>query len=251
MQFLVDIGNSRVKWARIDADGFVPLASAERSSQKFEQFATEHWAALDAPQRMVVSNVAGPAVAKAVKAWAQEQWRCSVEFIEARRHGWGVRNGYVEPNRLGADRWAALIGVRQICQSAAYVVDAGTALTIDILGADGAHQGGLIIPGIGLMQRALAERAPGIRLTTNKDVRRNETLLAKDTAGAVQGGTLYAAVALIDRVVQDAEAELGCPLKRIMTGGDGRRLLPLLAGDFEFHEHLVLQGIGVIATKDT
>lgn len=251
LQFLVDIGNSRVKWARIDAAGFSPLGSAERAGQKFEQFANDHWATLDAPQRMVVSNVAGPAIAKAIKGWAREHWQCGVEFVEARRQGWGVRNSYVEPNRLGADRWAALVAARQLGKGAVYIVDAGTALTIDVLAADGTHQGGLIIPGIGLMQRALLEKAPGIRLGTNGNVRGTATLLARDTAGAVQGGTLYAAVAIIDRVAQDAEAEMGVPLMRIITGGDGLKLLPLLARDFDFQEHLVLQGIGVIATKDT
>lgn len=251
MHFLVDIGNSRVKWARIDPNGFVPLGSGERPGQKFEQFADEHWAALAVPQRVIVSNVAGPAAGKALSGWARERWQCEVEFVEARRQGWGVRNSYIEPRRLGADRWAALVAARQHCEGALYIVDAGTALTIDVLAADGAHQGGLIIPGIGLMQRVLVDRAPGIRLGDNANNRGTGTLLARDTAGAVQGGTWYAAVAIIDRVAQDAEAELGVPLTRIITGGDGRKLLPLLTNEFDFQEYLVLQGIGVIATKDT
>lgn len=252
MQFLVDIGNSRIKWACIDANGFVPLGNIERPTQKFEQFANEYWTAIDSPQRVMVSNVAGPAVAKSLSAWVHGCWQCEVEFIEARRHGWGIRNSYIEPKRLGADRWAALIAARQFCKGAAYIVDVGTALTIDVLTADGRHQGGLIMPGLGLMQRVLVDRAPGVRLGTNAKCQPAAgILLARETAGAVSGGTLYAAVAVIDRVGKDVEIELGTRLTRVITGGDGRKLLPLLANEFDYQEHLVLQGIGVIATKDT
>lgn len=251
MQLLVDIGNSRVKWARLDAQGFVAQGNAERPSQKFEQFAEDHWTNLAPPRRVVVSNVAGPAAAKALNTWVREHWQCEVSFIEAQRQAKGVRNSYVEHRRLGADRWAALVAVRQQCTSAAYIVDAGTALTIDVLAADGVHQGGLIIPGLGLMQRVLIDRAPGVRLGKAKEGRGANTLLARETSGAVYGGTLYAAVAVIDRVAHDVEAEVGGPLARIITGGDAPKLLPLLAGRFDFQEHLVLKGIGVIATEDT
>lgn len=251
MQLLVDIGNSRVKWARLDANGFVPLGNAERPTQKFEQFAEGHWTTLESPRRVVVSNVAGPAAAKALSAWVREHWQCEVKFIEAQRQGGGVRNCYVEARRLGVDRWAALVAVRQEYRGAAYIVDAGTALTIDVLAADGVHQGGLIIPGLGLMQRALVDRASGIRLGKGMEARGASTLLARETEGAVYGGTLYATVAVIDRVAHDVEAEVGAPLTRIITGGDAPKLLPLLASGFNFHEHLVLKGIGVIATEDT
>lgn len=251
MDFLVDIGNSRVKWASIQDGDLGPVGNAERPRQHFEAFAAAQWAMLEVPRRVVVSNVAGPAAGKALTAWVQEHWRCAVDFVEARSTGWGVRNSYPDPRRLGPDRWAALVAARQICAGSAYIVDAGTALTIDVLAADGVHQGGLIIPGLGLMRQALLDRAPGIRLGNARDVRGAGTLLARDTAGAVQGGALYAAVATIDRVARDVGAELGVRLTCILTGGDSSMLLPLLAGNFDYHPHLVLHGIGVIATKDT
>jgi type III pantothenate kinase len=181
--------------------------------------------------------------------WVRDKWGVGVEFIEAPVTGWGVRNAYLNPYRLGADRWAALVAARQLTKEHVYLVDAGTALTIDVMGADGTHQGGLIVPGLGLMRQVLVDRAAGIRLERAADSASATSLLARDTSGAVNGGTLYGAVAFVDRVRQDVESELGAALRCIITGGDAEKLLPLLSGNFEYHEHLVLRGLAVIATE--
>src|SRR3569832_603245 len=127
------------------------------------------------------------------------------------------------------------------------IVDAGTAITLDDLSTDGHHLGGLIMPGIELMRRSLLERSEGIRAATASPERGDITLLARDTQSGVDGGTLYAAVAAIDRVMQDVGTELGETLTRVITGGDAERLLTLLHGQYHHVPDLVLHGLAIIA----
>jgi type III pantothenate kinase len=97
------------------------------------------------------------------------------------------------------------------------------------------------------MRRALVEDVPGIAAALAMKVDSRVALLARDTAGGVAGGTLYAVVALIDRVVADVTAELGIAPTCLLCGGDAPAIRPLLLGPFTHEPHLVLQGLAVIA----
>ena len=85
------------------------------------------------------------------------------QFIRSTRRSAGVRNGYVQTWRLGADRWVAMLGPGLHPGRALCVVDVGTALTLDLLDADGQHRGGLLVPGPTLMVESLLSNTAGIR----------------------------------------------------------------------------------------
>jgi type III pantothenate kinase len=127
------------------------------------------------------------------------------------------------------------------------VIDCGTAITIDAIAAEGTHLGGLIVPGMDLMSTALAEAAPGVQLQgqDNQEV----SLLGRSTEAAVSGGVLYAAVSLIDRVSLDLTTELGSGTTILLTGGDARRILPLLSSKPDYDPDLVLKGLAVFAEE--
>src|SRR5499427_3904546 len=103
---------------------------------------------------IVVANVAGPLARKRLERAFP---RSPVTWVKAKRSECGGTNGYASPARLGADRWAALVSARSMFRAACLVVMAGTATTIDPLRGDGTFAGGMILPGLDLMKRSLAE----------------------------------------------------------------------------------------------
>jgi len=251
LKLLIDIGNSRIKWATQTRGKLQHGEGAPRPAQDGDltACAEQLWKEIKKPRAVVVSNVAGPAFAAKLSEWIEAYWEVQPRFVVAEQAAFGVTNAYTVPERLGPDRWAALIAARRRGDGAACIIDAGTAVTIDVLAADGAHQGGLIIPGLEMMRRALLERTQDIQPNATEPARGGSALLARDTRDGVDGGTLYTLVAVIDRVMADVSAELGGQPTRFITGGNAAALLPLLAGDYHHVPELVLEGLAVIAEK--
>ena len=152
---LADVGNSRIKWV-VDADGrWRVRGQMDHGKIGWAELAQQQWGGLPRPARVLIVSVAGPAVRAALTEWVWQAWGIVAEFVFSTPQACGVRNAYAEPARLGADRWVAMIAARDLARQACYVVDCGTALTLDALAADGQHRGGLIVPGIRLMRQAL------------------------------------------------------------------------------------------------
>jgi type III pantothenate kinase len=156
----------------------------------------------------------------------------------------GVTNAYANPANLGIDRWAALVGAHQHYSAAVCIVDCGTAVTIDLLTAEGEHQGGLILPGTDMLQQLLMTGTVAIN---DPGSSRFATLLASDTDAAVNGGAIYMVVAAIDRVVADMTAGHAGSVETLITGGDAGRILPLLAAPAHHDPDLVLKGLAILS----
>lgn len=247
--FLLDIGNTRIKWAFASSDRKIYDVGSERQPTKeFEEFAQAHWTKFDPPTSVMVSSVGLLKFTEKVTKWIESTWGLTPHVIVSPGEGWGISNAYVEPKRLGSDRWAALVAARNRTRRPSCVVDCGTAATIDVVGANGKHHGGLIVPGLTLMRDSLIKRTAQIK-TGGKPLDSANSLLARDTIGSVQGGSLYALVAFIDRVVSDVEAELGGKLQCFISGGDGGVVGPLLSHRFEYVPDLVLEGLAVMASE--
>lgn len=245
MNLLVDIGNARIKWALQSTDDLQTGQPMLREGKAFKDIARPAWKELDAPERIVIANVAGGEYEKSVITWLKRRWKVAPEFLRATGTELGVTNAYKEPGRLGADRWACLLAAHAACDVPVIVVDCGTAITIDALTADGRHLGGLIAPGIDLMTASLSSRAPGIEILNNEN--RDIALLGGSTEVGVAGGVLYTAVSLVDRVFTDLRAELGKSARQIITGGDALRITPLLSTQPLHEPDLVLKGLAAYA----
>jgi type III pantothenate kinase len=239
---LFDIGNSRVKWAWMEGARLHDHGSAVREQFDIRALADP----ASPPGRIVASNVAGQAYAARLTEAAKKRWGVMPEFIMAQARGYGISNAYHDPQKLGADRWAALTGARHLSTGACCVVDCGTAVTVDVLDQDGQHLGGVIMPGLRLMRRALLETAQ-IAYTPGAHESAHLTPFARDTHEAVNYGTLYAVIAGIERTVLDAVTTVSGDMSRFITGGDAARFLPLLGAGYRHEPHLVLQGLALIA----
>lgn len=246
---LLDLGNSFFKWAVLSGDDFTHSGSGQHRGKSLARSLSKQWQELPTPERVLVSNVAGARATEIVTQCAKEQWGIQPELLRAKAKALGVRNAYRNPDQLGMDRWAALIGGYHLVSAAACIVDCGTALTIDALDRSGQHLGGLIMPGLGMMREFLLKNVPGIAEAKQKESAGGTALLAQDTKQAIAGGSLYAAVAAIDRVSNDVRTELKSPMELILTGGDAPQVAPLLRGPWRHEPQLVLKGMALIAQQ--
>jgi type III pantothenate kinase len=242
VNLLVDVGNSRIKWVEQHAD---QLSDAHGDSYNKSDLAgtlDRLWGGLEKPAQIRISNVAGEIIEKELRQWTQERWSTQPHFARVTQSARGVMNGYADITRLGVDRWLSLIAAWSEYHQAACIVDCGTAVTIDGLNNKGRHLGGLILPGIALMQHSL-RIAPAIPEIKTAAVAGK---LADNTGDAVAEGCVLAVVSLIDRIVRDMQRGSRKKLICIITGGDAHRVRDLLAGDFVFRPLLVLEGLALL-----
>lgn len=241
INLVLDLGNSRIKWAF--AENGLRDVRAQAYGDHFERSLEEIFGTCPRPARALAASVADEVYSKALTQWLKARWGLELEHIVARDAQLGVINSYLEPARLGADRWAALIGARARLASDVAVVDCGTAVTVDVLDAQGKFCGGVILPGLTLMRTSLRQRAPGVRETEGED----GSCLARRTADAVAAGTLYGITGAIDRIIDEQTAALGVGLQVIMTGGAAAQILPHLRHTAVHAPDLVLEGVARIA----
>jgi len=242
---LVDIGNTRIKWARLDAGRLSKARAAVHSTWRTGDYARRLLGS-NPPERVLVSSVAGSKVNQALAAAARRAG-AKVEFVTVPRRGGGVTVGYVEPWRLGVDRFVAAVGGHQLFQGIAVcVVAVGTAMTLDLVGADGRHRGGAIIPAPHLMVETLFSQTNGIRRRAQGGAGGGTGLFGRSTRAGVIQGARYAAAALIDRAVAEAVMLVGRRPLVVVTGGGAGVVRPLLQSPCVGVPDLVLRGLAVM-----
>ena len=258
---LVDLGNTRLKWAWLNA-GDRPgrmHAAVYVSTSAGRQVVIKELQTLLPPlragDRVVAVSVAKPAVRHRFSAAVRKAGAAAPWFVTSSLQVAGLRSGYREPWRLGADRWVALAGALPLARDV-LVVDAGTAVTIDLLDATGRHHGGCILPGSGLMMGSLLEGTGGIRRRAAPGgssagvaaLRRrgSDRVFASATREAIEAGAQLAIVAAIERAVAAAVALLGRRPQLLLTGGDAARLAREIGIRHEVRPALVLEGLAAI-----
>lgn len=242
MNLLVDIGNSRVKWAYSDGAQLHELGAHEhRGAGDFAYIARDR---ADIPARVVaVSTV--PALARAFMQALQTRWGVEPEWVQAQAAGFGIINRYTEPARLGADRWALLVGARRHVAGAVCAIDCGTALTFNVLDADGNFLGGAIMPGLTSQLACLQARTAGVQVRGG----RAHDVLARNTEDAVAAGIAIGSAGAVARIVGEYRARVGTALRVLLTGGDAARLQDHLDIEAEPVPDLVLRGLAYIAAS--
>ncbi|HEY9398120.1 MAG TPA: type III pantothenate kinase [Burkholderiales bacterium] len=237
MILAVDAGNSRIKWGLRQPDGrwaalgAAPVAELER--------AYEAWAQMPAPARIAIANVAGPAVRETVIDLAG-RWAVQPLWLSTGVQACGVTNDYENPQQLGVDRWAALIAAWAYQRRECLVVMAGTATTVDVLDAGGVFRGGLIMPGLGLMKRSLADHTAALKLMRG-DYREQP----RNTADAMESGCISAQVGAIERMHRQLPADACC----VISGGGAATLVPHLRVPSMVVPNLVLEGVVALADE--
>jgi type III pantothenate kinase len=244
----IDVGNTRVKWALYAAPypGAKRLAHGAVFLETIDDLAEKHWRALPEPASMLGCVVAGDVVRRRVEEQLElvEGWNLEPHWVVPSAHEAGVRNGYEHPSRLGADRWVALAGARAHVLAAAdaprpaLVVMVGTAVTVDALDAEGRFLGGLILPGFGLMLKALEMGTAGLRVPTGEVVD-----FPTNTSDALMSGGAAAMAGAVERQYRKLLARTGQEPLLLMTGGAAVKLAPIVEHPVMHVDSLIFDGL--------
>jgi len=233
--WLFDVGNSRLKFAAMQPDGCLgEIGVCPHDGQMLPPgWENALPSRMDAAE---VALVAAPSIRAALLDGLVSRAR-RISLVSAQKHCAGVEVAYVEPKRLGVDRFLTLLAAHARGGGPWLLVGVGTALTVDLLDVDGRHLGGRIAASPTLMRQALNERAAQLPASGGAYV-----AFASDTEDALESGALGAAIGLIEHSVRSAAERLGRMPKLLLHGGGAGALLPWLP-KAELAPSLVLEGL--------
>ena len=250
MILLIDAGNTRIKWRLQAAAGGLIHDEGAIAHENLAPLSRLR-STVAAPLRVVGSNVAGTETARRIRDALGVE---GIEWLRPGAQACGVRNLYAEPGQLGADRWAALIGAHALhggatalghpigASGARLVVMAGTATTVDLLSADGDFLGGLILPGVELMQQSLANGTAQLPLAAGSFAAQ-----PRCTADAIRSGCLQAQAGAIERMFRQIAAQPGALC--LLGGGAADAFADLLELPLKRFDNLVLHGLATVAAQ--
>ncbi len=249
MILVVDVGNTRIKWAWLTSAGLSNQQSIVHRGAKPKMWRAALFDADRKPERVLISNIAGEAIGRVLARLTKKHFGVKAQFVHAERRHQELTNGYQDPALLGADRWLALIGAWTLARTALCVIDAGTAVTVDSIDAGGQHLGGLIAPGIHMMREALLTKTSDIAKAVELSQPSMAGVLANNTIGAVSRGAVLALAGMADRVVDSIEQNAGRKPRIFITGGDAGMVAAMMRNRGEHIPDLVLQGLAAVATQ--
>lgn len=248
MQVVIDIGNTRIKWAEVEDGRLAKPGSAVHRDAPDRAFAALAAALPKDLSRAIVANVAGDAVASQLTELLRIRSRIAPQFVAVQAEQFGVRCAYADPARLGIDRWIAVLAAHHLAAGAACVIDAGTAATFDAVDSQGRHLGGLIMPGPRLLAGVLDRNTSNIGATLAAVTPPSGLdLLGKNTDAAVGNGAMLALAGALDRAVDAVETALAERATVYLTGGDAPALRGWLETEVELRADLVLEGLALFS----
>ncbi|MBD3612348.1 MAG: type III pantothenate kinase [Hydrogenovibrio crunogenus] len=241
MLIFFELGNSQLKAATILKGNYQFLGSVRHDAILSGEFIESFNLNEQNPTAVYVSSVAPSQLNAALTEVIQQHFKLYPTFLATQPSCCGIECGYEKFDQFGVDRWMAILGACSGSNKPTFIVDAGTALTVDAV-IDKKHIGGFIVPGLGLMRDSLLKNTA---LSEQSLVLQSvqDGLLAKDTAGGVMGGTLYMLGSYLNSLLVDLELETGRKFDCIGTGGDFLSLKPVLDKPYNYVEDLTLRGM--------
>lgn len=239
MKLLIDIGNSRIKWGVTGTgtdvkDCGVGSQDLRALRRRIGCLAEKH-----PLRKALVVSVGEEGLYRDVVELVREVTGLPVHLFESRATEAGVTSAYADPAHLGADRWAAVIAAYHLYGAPVLVCDCGSAVTLDLVGEGGYHQGGYILPGLSMSRRALWLNTANVPEADGGDL-----APAADSGPAVAAGTLLQLVAAIET----AYARNNRP-RCVLAGGDAKFLGRFLGIPFHHDTELVLKGLAIVANQ--
>lgn len=250
MKLLLDLGNTRLKWAWRSAGtvGFERRGEVVYAGQEAADCLAEIEPIAACPESVWLCSVIDPIRTVEFEQAVLQRWGCLVHHAVPQSNAFGIQCAYANPQRLGADRWAALVGVRHHRLEPACILDLGTALKADVLDAAGHHLGGIIAPGRQILRRSLLAGTARVAPQINDQEPLVQGGLGHDTDACVAWGVIHCMVGACTQIVAAARAQLGTGMTVVLTGGDAVWVHEKLPFDSRIEPDLVLRGLAVIAS---
>lgn len=238
MRLLVDVGNTQVKYVFQATEDTSTLSDivyldyqsfqAQLSQGKFSEVSS-----------VILANVHGNAVHDSIEKWAALN---NIAFVQVHStaKAFGVTSSYLQPERLGVDRWLAMIGAKQIYpQQNLLIIDAGTATTVDVLDAKGQHCGGWIMPGVQTLFDSLLTRTSKIIATPKTSA---SLSFGMNSSNCLNHGSWAMTIGAIKEAIIQANSQLILD-KVLITGGNGQAITNLMSDTCQLETKLVFHGL--------
>ena len=238
----IDSGNTCIKWGLHDGNNWLTQGNLTQDKIILLQ---QEWQDLPRPQTVIISNVSNTITKKRLSKLLS-YWEVKPKWITALAYQCGVRNYYTNPLFLGSDRWAALIAAWKLQQQGCLVIDLGTTMTVDALSDTGEFLGGIIVPGIELMKKALASNTTALQ---NQEGEFSD--FPDNTANAIHSGTVHALIGAIKGMSELFTIAVGHKPECIISGGGSKQLLDVLNINANVVDNLVLEGLVLIAKENS
>jgi type III pantothenate kinase len=232
----MDVGNTRAKWRLCLGAEIIEAGALGRESAAILP------ALAQPPSGLWVASVAGASLESAIRAEARSRWNIEPWFARSTATACGLTNSYEQPQRMGVDRWLAMLAAWQQVGNAVCVVDAGSALTIDFVSQGGEHLGGYILPGLDSMERALLQDTDRVRFA---DAPRDSIAPGRCTEHAVFNGLLLSQAGAVALALTRQSGDFAL----LFSGGNGSALQTVLEMEGSFEPDLVLDGLALLAVQ--
>ena len=231
----LDVGNSACKW-RLQSGGKI------HDRGRFDCLSVSHSWRLPTSRVTKIrgSSVASEKIQGKLERELFKKYSVIVEWASSQRVVAGVTNAYGQPEKLGVDRWLAIVSAYQN-YGASVVIDAGSALTVDLVDADGLHLGGYIAPGLGLMSASLLRDTANVRFECSSVF--SHSSLGQDTAACVGAAIKAAQVGVVQAALNCANSQITDSYTIVITGGDAEVMAKALDERIIIHPDLVLDGL--------
>lgn len=204
------------------------------------------WGSLSPADRVVVGSVASTRVDAEIGDWSERHWGVSPHFVRSDDSFAGVTNGYDHPKQLGVDRWIAVVAAYHRYKAPVAVVDCGTAVTIDLVDANGNHGGGWILPGLSMSVESLREKTA---IPVFDDLQ-PKTGPGTTTASAIANGCMMGIVGAIEKISTDLAGQAAYKgIRWVITGGDADRLFATVSFECERVDELIMDGLQLLADE--
>lgn len=234
----LDVGNSGAKWRLLDGGEVVArgkyLAADWASRESLLNCAAQ-------VQQIWIASVASVEAEAELAELLRLRWQVTPWFARSEAKTGALRNSYSQPALMGVDRWLAMLAAWDRQRDRVCVVDAGSALTIDLVDGTGQHEGGYIIPGSFLMERALLLDTDRVRFAEQVEY---GLAPGTSTAEAVRHGI---ALAQAGAVALALDRSTGPAPRLVFCGGGGQLLCDLLGRGGEVVPDLVFEGMEIMA----
>lgn len=243
MKLLIDIGNTRLKSVLLHQGRLTEHRSLGWRGDNLGERLAALWAG-HRPSDIAIGSVATAEVVEGVCAYARQAWGVEPKVAQVQDELFGLRCGYHQPDRLGVDRWLAMLGAWGRRKGPWLVADLGTAATLDVIDTKGQHLGGCIFAGVETQRRALSQQTaalPDIDTETR-------ALLARETHGGIALGTLLSVVGGVRELFENVQDLPDCDgITLCLTGGASPSVAERLGTKTVVFPDLVLEGLAMSA----
>lgn len=237
---LIDIGNTRIKWARYHAGKLEKMHAIVHIEQDIKPLLLTAWQHLPQPECIYLACVGSQDIKQQLILLVEQIWPdIKLHEIYTQKSACGVKNAYLKYTKLGVDRWLAMLAAYHYYPAPVCIVSCGSALTLDIIDKQGGHLGGMIMPGLSLMHQALSRGTANLKACSEHYT----PGLANDTEAAIYNGCLSA----IRGFIEQGLAQYQQPVTVILTGGDADFLTAGLNLPAVIDAQLVLKGLALVA----